>query len=60
MNKHCVHCQSENLTAGIVQTADALKLCFVPDDQRKKLLPKAQNLTAFVCNDCGHLSFFVK
>ena len=58
--KRCSCCQSENLTSGIVQTTDALKLCFVPEEERKKLLPKTQKLTAYLCTHCGAVSFFVK
>ena len=60
MQKKCVHCNSYDLTEGIVQTTDALKLCFVPQDQIAKFLPKTKKLCAFTCNTCGYVEFFIK
>lgn len=56
--KKCVCCNSSKMSEGIIQTADALKLVFLPKDQIKKIIPKSKRIQVLVCEDCGYISFF--
>ena len=49
MEKKCVCCGSQNLTEGIVNTSESMRVFFVSTKERKKIFPKAEKIFAFKC-----------
>ena len=60
MEKKCANCGSENLTEGVVNTSESMRVFFVSTKERKKIFPKTEKIFAFKCEACGYINHFVK